>query len=114
MKAFIFKVFVLFILINISLSDTIEIKLNEKIKNSLSDQTYIYYKLIIPELPKIRIRRKFLLIEARKNEEQDFLDNIFSDQIYIYPLNIQPRIQTIVLGVAIGLGMRSLVLIQNT
>ena len=84
MKAFIFKVFVLFILINISLSDTIEIKLNEKIKNSLSDQTYTYYKLVIPELPKIRIRRKFLLIEARKNEEQDFLDNIFSDpNLYI-------------------------------
>ena len=53
------------------------ITLNEAYKGSLSDKTYSYIKLEIPEIDDSN--SKFLLIEARRNVEQDFIDNIFSD-----------------------------------
>ena len=76
----------LFILIS---SDPTPFNLDEVVKGSLQDKTYMYYKLKLPILD--RNDKKFLLFEARRNEEQDFLDNIFSDpNIYISTKQVYP------------------------
>ena len=63
--------------------------LNDVIKGSLPDKTYAYYKLKLPELTSGE--SKFLLFEARRNEEQDFLDNVYSDpNLYISTTEIYP------------------------
>ena len=76
----------LFILIS---SDPTPFNLDEVVKGSLQDKTYMYYKLKLPILDKND--KKLLLFEARRNEEQDFLDNIFSDpNIYISTKQVYP------------------------
>ena len=81
MKEKIFLIINLYILFTISHSIPIDIDIDKATKNSLPDKTYSYYKLT---MPKIEEEDKFLLIEARRNEEFDLLDNIFSDpNLYI-------------------------------
>ena len=66
-----------------------DLSLDTVIKGSLPDKTYTYYKLKLPVFNKDET--KFLLIEARRNEEQDFLDNVFSDpNLYISTTEIYP------------------------
>ena len=53
-----------------------------KITKSLPEKTYFTYKMLMPDVESTE--NKFLLITARRNEEQDLLDNIFSDpNLYI-------------------------------
>ena len=59
-----------------------------KITKSLPSKTYGYYKMVIPE---ITTNEKFLLIKAKRNEQQDLLDNIFSDpNLYISTIYEKP------------------------
>ena len=59
-----------------------------RITKSLPDKTYGYYKMVTPE---ITTDEKFLLIKAKRNEQQDLLDNIFSDpNLYISVDEQQP------------------------
>ena len=85
MKKFnlIFLSTVLFALLSLTYSqDLIEFTLDQAMKKSLPDKTYAYFKLRIPEI-KANISQ-FLLIEARRNVEQDLFDNVFSDpNLYI-------------------------------
>ena len=70
-------------------SSSINITINQTIKRSLPDKSYDYYKLILPHLD--LENSQFLLIEARRNEAQDFLDNIYSDpNLYISQYEIRP------------------------
>ena len=87
----IFKLLPIFLIIilNISCLDSIEFSLNEAIKSSLPDKSYAYYKLKIPEIK--TNTSQFLLIEARRNVEQDIFDNVFSDpNLYISTTDVQP------------------------
>ena len=60
-----------------------------KITKSLPDKTSSTYKMLIPEID--TNENKFLLIKARRNEEQDLLDNIFSDpNLYISSIYTTP------------------------
>lgn len=80
---FIFLSTVLFSLLSLTYSqELIEFTLDQAMKKSLPDKSYAYFKLKIPEItPNIS---KFLLIEARRNAEQDLFDNVFSDpNLYI-------------------------------
>ena len=82
-------IFILLNLLNIISSAPTSFSLNEAIKGSLADKTYVYYSLKLPQLNSVD--SKFLLIEARRNEEQDFLDNIFSDpNLYISTTETYP------------------------
>jgi hypothetical protein len=48
----------------------------------LPDKSYAYFKLKIPEIT--ANISQFLLIEARRNAEQDLFDNVLSDpNLYI-------------------------------
>ena len=84
-------IFVIIIVLNIFniISSQTSFSLNEAIKGSLSDKSYSYFSLKLPELK--TDESQFLLIEARRNVEQDFLDNIFSDpNIYISTTEMKP------------------------
>ena len=63
--------------------------LNQEVKASLPDKSYGYYRIKLPNF-KVNIPQ-FLLFEARRNVEQDLLDNIFSDpNLYISLTEIYP------------------------
>ena len=82
MKANNICLFIIFISLNIITPIPTPFKLNDTIKGSLANKAYSYYSLILPDLD--FDDSKFLLIEARRNEEQDLIDNVFSDpNIYI-------------------------------
>ena len=80
--SFIFITIFLLTILNLSYSAPIEFSLNQAIKSSLPDKSYGYYKL---KIPKIKTSfSPFLIIEARRNVEQDIFDNVFSDpNLYI-------------------------------
>ena len=81
-------VFILYLLTLISPAPT-DLNLDTAVKGSLPDKTYAYYKLKLPVFKEDE--SKFLLIEARRNEEQDFLDNVFSDpNLFISTTEIYP------------------------
>ena len=67
----------------------INITLNLVIRRSLPDKSYDYFKL---DLPKFDIENShFLLIEAKRNEDQDFIDNVYSDpNVYISQVEQMP------------------------
>ena len=75
-------------LLNIIYSET-TFSLDQVVKGSLPDKSYSYYTLQLSKLkPEVS---EFLLIEARRNVEQDYLDNIFSDpNIYISTTEKKP------------------------
>ena len=74
---FIFSTIFFLTIIKLIISSPTPISLNQEYKSYLSDNTYSYLKLEIPETASNN--KQFLLIEARRNVEQDFLDNVFSD-----------------------------------
>ena len=80
---FIFLSTVLFSLLSLTYSqELIEFTLDQAMKKSLPDKSYAYFKLKIPEIT--ANISQFLLIEARRNAEQDLFDNVFSDpNLYI-------------------------------
>ena len=85
----IFNIIFLLSLLTSFSSATIDLSLDSVIKDSLPDKTYAYYKLKLPVFNEDET--KFLLVEARRNEEQDFLDNVFSDpNLYISTTEIYP------------------------
>ena len=56
--------------------------LNQEVRGSLPDKSYGYYRIKLPDMQ--TNSSKFLLFEARRNVEQDLLDNVFSDpNLYI-------------------------------
>ena len=65
------------------------LSLNETFKGYLRNQSYAYFSLTIHESD---IKKyDFLLVEARRNEDQDLLDNIFSDpNLYISIKHSEP------------------------
>ena len=74
----------LMIVLNVISSAPALIALDQVYRGSLSDKTYAYLKLEIPKMDENNTDSEFLLIEARRNEQQDILDNIFSDpNLYI-------------------------------
>ena len=76
-------------LLNISYQEQIDFSLNQEVKGSLPDKSYSYYRLKIPDMK--TNTSEFLLFEARRNEEQDLLDNVFSDpNLYISTTNPNP------------------------
>ena len=76
-------------LLSIIYSAPINLPLNEAIKGSLADKTYSYYKLKLPELE--ISDSKFLLIEARRNVDQDVIDNVFSNpNLFISSTEVYP------------------------
>ena len=81
-------IFFISLIILISSAPT-DLSLDTVVKGSLPDKTYTYYKLKLPVFSKDE--SKFLLVEARRNEEQDFLDNVFSDpNLFISTTEIYP------------------------
>ena len=85
------NILLLFLILKVSYSrvDLIDISLNQTIKGSLSGKTYSYYCLVFQE-DEVSDSH-FLFIEARRNEEQDLLDNIFSDpNIYVSNYHSDP------------------------
>ena len=69
--------------------DLIEFTLDQAMKKSLPDKSYAYFKLRIPQIT--TNISQFLLIEARRNVEQDLFDNIFSDpNLYISQVDQNP------------------------
>jgi len=87
---FIFLSTVLFSIISLTYSqDLIEFTLDQAMKKSLPDKSYAYFKLRIPEIK--ANYSQFLLIEARRNVDQDLLDNVFSDpNLYISTVDQHP------------------------
>ena len=80
-KYFIFLALILTILKVVTSAPAL-ISLDQVYRGSLPDKGYAYLKLVIPKLEDDYT--KFLLIQARRNEQQDFIDNIFSDpNLYI-------------------------------
>ena len=65
------------------------LSLNETFKGYLHNQSYAYFSLTIHESD---IKKyDYLLVEARRNEDQDLLDNIFSDpNLYISIKHSEP------------------------
>ena len=63
--------------------------LNQEVRASLPDKTYGYYRIKLPDMQ--TNSSKFLLFEARRNVEQDLLDNVFSDpNLYISLIDHMP------------------------
>ena len=87
---FIFLSTVLFSILSLTYSqELIEFTLDQAMRKSLPDKSYAYFKLKIPEI-KANFSQ-FLLIEARRNVEQDLFDNVFSDpNLYISQVDQHP------------------------
>lgn len=87
---FIFLSTVLFSLLSLTYSqELIEFTLDQAMKKSLPDKSYAYFKLKIPQIT--ANISQFLLIEARRNVEQDLFDNVFSDpNLYISTIDQNP------------------------
>ena len=80
---------IIVILFNLSYQLPEEFILNQEVKASLPDKSYGYYRIKLPNF-KVNIPQ-FLLFEARRNVEQDLLDNIFSDpNLYISLTEMYP------------------------
>ena len=78
----IFSIIILCISLFFSHSDPIDITVGHEIKNSLADKSYSYFRFIVPEMKEKE--KKFLLMEVRRNEPLDLIDNIYSDpNLYI-------------------------------
>ena len=78
----IFSIIILCISLFLSHSDPIDITIGREIKNSLADKSYSYFRFIVPEMKEKE--KKFLLMEVRRNEPLDLIDNIYSDpNLYI-------------------------------
>jgi len=76
-------------LFNLTNQMTEEFTLNQEVKASLPDKTYRYYRIKLPEMK--TNSSQFLLFEARRNVEQDLLDNVFSDpNLYISLVDTMP------------------------
>ena len=85
---FIFSFYILTIL-KISEVCPTPLLLNQTIKGYLHPKTYAYYTLHIQKIEEET--SDFLLIEARRNEDQDLLDNIYSDpNLYVSNLYSEP------------------------
>ena len=85
-----FFFFILFFsILNLSQSLITQISLNKTIQGYLSNKSYAYYSLTIKESD---VKDEdFLLIEARRNKDQDLLDNIYSDpNIYVSNIHSEP------------------------
>ena len=88
--------FLAIFLLNLSLSFSVEpqgvqapLTINEPIRASLPDKSYAYYILKLSDINPDG--SKFLLFEARRNEDQDLQDNIFSDpNLYISTSDLYP------------------------
>jgi len=77
------------ILFNLTYQLPEDFTLNQEVKASLPDKSYGYYRIKLPNF-KVNIPQ-FLLFEARRNVEQDLLDNIFSDpNLYISLTEMYP------------------------
>ena len=86
---FIFSTIFFLTIIKLIICSPTPIDLNQVYKSYLSDNSYSYLKLVIPETASNNTQ--FLLIEARRNVEQDFLDNVFSDpNLYISETETYP------------------------
>ena len=80
---------IIVILFNLTCQLPEDFTLNQEVRASLPDKSYGYYRIKLPNF-KVNIPQ-FLLFEARRNIEQDLLDNIFSDpNLYISLTEIYP------------------------
>ena len=79
----------LLIIFNLTYQLSEDFHLDEEVKDSLSDKSYKYYRIKLPELK--ANTSQFLLFEARRNVDQDLLDNVFSDpNLYISLTEVYP------------------------
>ena len=79
----------LLIIFNLTNQLSEDFHLDEEVKSSLSDKSYKYYRIKLPELKSNT--SQFLLFEARRNVDQDLLDNVFSDpNLYISLTEVYP------------------------
>ena len=79
----------LLIIFNLTYELSEDFHLDEEVKGSLSDKSYKYYRIKLPELKSNT--SQFLLFEARRNTDQDLLDNVFSDpNLYISQTEVYP------------------------
>ena len=80
---------IIFSVLNLSNSSLTKLSLNQTVLGYLHPQTYAYYELSIKE--EDSENKDFLLIEARRNKEQDILDNIYSDpNLYVSNFHSEP------------------------
>ena len=83
--------FLLIFLLNISQVSLTQLNLNETIKGYLHPKSYAYYSLSLNVNISDTENNDYLLVEVRRNEEQDLLDNIYSDpNLYISTIHSQP------------------------
>ena len=83
--------FLLISLLNISQVSLTQLYLNKTILGYLHPKSYAYYSLLLPENITDTESTDYLLVEARRNEDQDLLDNIYSDpNLYISNIHSQP------------------------
>ena len=83
--------FLLIFLLNISQVSLTQLNLNETIKGYLHPKSYAYYSLSLNVNISDTENNDYLLVEVRRNEEQDLLDNIYSDpNLYISTIHTQP------------------------
>ena len=76
--------FLLISLLNISQVSLTQLYLNKTILGYLHPKSYAYYSLLLPDNITDAESTDYLLVEARRNEDQDLLDNIYSDpNLYI-------------------------------
>ena len=86
---FIIFFILLLTILRISNQAPVDFSLSQEVKGSLPDKSYSYYRLKIPDIK--TNTSKFLLIEARRNVEQDLIDNVFSNpNLYISTTNLYP------------------------
>ena len=91
MRKYLFFIYSLYILTFLKISEVCptQLLLNQTIKGYLHPQTYAYYTLHIQDIKEEN--SDFLLIEARRNEDQDLLDNIYSDpNLYVSNIYSEP------------------------
>ena len=79
----------IFFLINKSKSSPAVITLNQTFQGYLQPKSYAYYSLSLKDIE--TQNTDFLLIEVRRNKEQDILDNIYSDpNLYVSNIHSYP------------------------
>ena len=88
-NCFLIYCFLFISILNITKSSLAQISLNQTVQGYLHPTTYAYYELEIKDDE--TKQSDFLLIEARRNIDQDILDNIYSDpNLYVSNIHSMP------------------------
>ena len=83
--------FLIIFVLNIFHVSTTQLYLNKTIQGYLHPKSYAYYSLLLDRNISDAENNDSLLIEVRRNENQDLLDNIYSDpNIYISTIHSEP------------------------